>query len=101
MGGFTAGQAEQFRRAMSRKRSLDAMQRHEQNFMEGAAARGVPKETAERMFQNLLGFAEFGFPKSHGAAFGLSPNFRVSYATDEATLEEACRRIQRFCASLS
>ena len=71
MGGFTAGQAEQFRRAMSRKRSLEAMQRYEQDFMDGAASRGVPKATAERMFQNLLGFAEFGFPKSHGAAFGL------------------------------
>jgi len=71
MGGFTAGQAEQFRRAMSRKRSLAAMQQYEQNFMDGAASRGVPKATAERMFQNLLGFAEFGFPKSHGAAFGL------------------------------
>jgi error-prone DNA polymerase len=71
MGGFTTGQAEQFRRAMSRKRSLEAMQRYEQNFMDGAASRGVPQATAERMFQNLLGFAEFGFPKSHGAAFGL------------------------------
>ena len=71
MGGFTAGQAEQFRRAMSRKRSLAAMQQHELDFMDGAASRGVPQETAERMFQNLLGFAEFGFPKSHGAAFGL------------------------------
>ena len=71
MGGFTAGQAEQFRRAMSRKRSLSAMQRYEQDFMDGAAERGVPVATAERMFQNLLGFAEFGFPKSHGAAFGL------------------------------
>ncbi len=36
-----------------------------------------------------------------GAAFGTSPNFRVSYATSEALLEEACRRIQRFCASLA
>ena len=36
-----------------------------------------------------------------GAAFGLSPNFRVSYATSDALLEEACRRIQSFCASLS
>jgi aspartate aminotransferase len=35
-----------------------------------------------------------------GAAFGLSPNFRVSYATSEAELEDACARIQRFCASL-
>lgn len=36
----------------------------------------------------------------HGAAFGLGPNFRISYATSEALLEEACSRIQRFCASL-
>ncbi len=36
----------------------------------------------------------------HGAAFGLSPFFRISYATSDAVLEEACRRIQRFCASL-
>ena len=71
MGGFTAGEAEQFRRAMSRKRSLAAMQRYEQRFMDGARERGVPRAVAERVFQNLLGFAEFGFPKSHGAAFGL------------------------------
>jgi len=36
----------------------------------------------------------------HGAAFGLSPFFRVSYATSNAVLEEACRRIQRFCGNL-
>ncbi len=36
----------------------------------------------------------------HGAAFGLSPFFRISYATSEAVLTEACERIQRFCASL-
>ena len=36
----------------------------------------------------------------HGAAFGLGPNFRISYATSEALLEEACRRIQRFTAEL-
>jgi aspartate aminotransferase len=36
----------------------------------------------------------------HGAAFGLSPYFRISYATSTAELEESCRRIQRFCASL-
>jgi aspartate aminotransferase len=36
----------------------------------------------------------------HGAAFGLSPFFRVSYAAADSVLEEACRRIQRFCASL-
>ncbi|MGR3703707.1 MAG: pyridoxal phosphate-dependent aminotransferase [Paracoccaceae bacterium] len=35
-----------------------------------------------------------------GAAFGLSPNFRISYATSDAALAEACARIQRFCAGL-
>jgi len=37
----------------------------------------------------------------HGAAFGLSPYFRVSYATSTEALEEACTRIQRACAALS
>ncbi len=37
----------------------------------------------------------------HGAAFGLSPNFRISYATSTEALEEACQRIQRFCAALT
>jgi aspartate aminotransferase len=36
-----------------------------------------------------------------GSAFGLSPNFRVSYATSDEALEDACQRIQRFCGSLS
>lgn len=35
----------------------------------------------------------------HGTAFGMGPNFRISYATSEAMLEEACRRIQRFCGA--
>ncbi len=37
----------------------------------------------------------------HGEAFGLSPHFRISYATSSAVLEDACARIQRFCASLT
>jgi aspartate aminotransferase len=41
-----------------------------------------------------------GVAAVHGAAFGLSPFFRVSYATSNALLEEACRRIQRFCGDL-
>jgi aspartate aminotransferase len=36
----------------------------------------------------------------HGAAFGYSPNFRISYAASNAQLEEACHRIQRFCGNL-
>ncbi|MGR3661768.1 MAG: pyridoxal phosphate-dependent aminotransferase [Paracoccaceae bacterium] len=44
---------------------------------------------------------ETGVAVVFGAAFGLSPNFRVSYATSEEALEEACARIQRFCAGLN
>ncbi|XSG81256.1 MAG: pyridoxal phosphate-dependent aminotransferase [Methyloligella sp. ZOD6] len=50
-------------------------------------------------FVSLLLEAE-GVAVVHGAAFGLSPFFRISYATGKDDLEEACRRIQRFCASL-
>ncbi len=44
---------------------------------------------------------EEGVSVVHGAAFGLSPFFRVSYATSTEALEDACQRIQRFCGSLS
>ncbi len=42
-----------------------------------------------------------GVATVQGSAFGAAPNFRISYATSTATLEDACTRIQRFCASLS
>jgi aspartate aminotransferase len=51
-------------------------------------------------FANELLDAE-GVSVVFGAAFGLSPFFRISYATSEALLEEACRRIQRFCGALA
>jgi aspartate aminotransferase len=44
--------------------------------------------------------ADEGVAAVFGAAFGLSPNFRVSYATSDEALEDACQRIQRFCGSL-
>ncbi len=43
---------------------------------------------------------EAGVAVVFGSAFGVSPNFRVSYATSDTVLEEACRRIQTFCAAL-
>ncbi|MFO7478530.1 MAG: pyridoxal phosphate-dependent aminotransferase [Methyloceanibacter sp.] len=51
-------------------------------------------------FATLL-LEEEGVAVVHGAAFGLSPFFRISYATGIKALEEACRRIQRFCGNLS
>ncbi len=61
------------------------------------APSGKRIETDEDFVTELLE-AE-GVAVVHGSAFGLGPNFRISYATSEALLEEACRRIQRFCAA--
>ncbi|RCS25520.1 pyridoxal phosphate-dependent aminotransferase [Phyllobacterium salinisoli] len=55
-------------------------------------------ETDEDFVTELL--ESEGVAVVHGSAFGLGPNFRISYATSEVLLEEACSRIQRFCASL-
>src|SRR5881296_2757948 len=71
LAGFTAGQAEALRRAMSRRRSRELMAGFWEEFKDGAAARGVPEPVAERVFTQVIAFSEFGFPKSHAAAFGL------------------------------
>jgi error-prone DNA polymerase len=71
LAGFTAGQAEALRRAMSRKRSREAMESLWRQFRIGALENGVDEKTARRVFDKLLGFAEFGFPKSHSVAFAL------------------------------
>ena len=59
---------------------------------------GKTLETDEDFVTALLE-AE-GVAVVHGSAFGLGPNFRISYATSTEALTEACERIQRFCASL-
>jgi aspartate aminotransferase len=59
---------------------------------------GKVLETDEDFVTELLE-AE-GVAVVHGSAFGLGPNFRISYATSTQALTEACERIQRFCASL-
>ena len=71
LAGFTAGQAESLRRAMSRKRSHDAIGKLKDQFLAGCLARGVSPQTAEAVFRKIAGFAAFGFPKAHAAAFGL------------------------------
>ena len=63
------------------------------------SAEGVKIETDEDFCTALL--EETGVAVVFGAAFGLSPNFRVSYATSDEALKEACTRIQTFCAGLT
>jgi error-prone DNA polymerase len=71
LSGFTIGEAEGLRRAMSRKRSLEAIEAFRGRFVEGAVERGVGEDVAHEVFDKLVGFSGFGFPKSHAAAFGL------------------------------
>jgi error-prone DNA polymerase len=71
LSGFSSSEAEGLRRAMSRKRSEEAIREHHQRFVAGAAANGVSEETAERVWSQIQGFSGFGFPKAHSAAFGL------------------------------
>src|SRR5215212_8591086 len=68
---FSVGEAEGLRRAMSRKRSEEAIEAYRGRFVDGAARNGVDGETANLVYDKLAGFSGFGFPKSHAAAFGL------------------------------
>ena len=69
--GFSAGEAEGLRRAMSRKRSEAAIRVYEEKFIEGGVARGASRAVAEQVWSQIVGFSGFGFPKAHSAAFGL------------------------------
>src|SRR5918999_1437099 len=69
--GFRAGEAEGLRRAMSRKRSEAAIRAYEEKFVAGAVSPGASRESAERVWKQIVGFSGFGFPKAHSAAFGL------------------------------
>lgn len=71
LAGFSDGQAEGLRRAMSRKRSREAMLGYWEEFRRGTATNGVDEETALKVFEQVVAFSEFGFPKSHAVAFGL------------------------------
>jgi error-prone DNA polymerase len=71
LAGFSVGEAEGLRRAMSRKRSEEAIEAFRERFVEGAVAKGVDAALADAVYDKLVGFSGFGFPKSHAAAFGL------------------------------
>ncbi len=71
LADFEPAEAEGLRRAMSRKRSQEAIEEHLDGFLVGAVSKGVPLATAERVWDQIQGFSGFGFPKAHSTAFGL------------------------------
>jgi len=72
VAGFTAAEADKLRRAMSRARSSADMEALRTPFVRGALAHGVDDVTANTIFGQIAAFAEFGFCKSHAAAFALT-----------------------------
>src|SRR5450830_221740 len=69
--GFSVGEAEGLRRAMSRKRSEEAIEAFRPRFVTGCLENGIDERTGHAIYDKLVGFSGFGFPKSHAAAFGL------------------------------
>jgi error-prone DNA polymerase len=69
--GFTAGEADQLRRAMAAWKRRGGLGHFEAKLINGMLARGHDQEFAERVFKQIQGFGEYGFPESHAASFAL------------------------------
>ena len=69
--GFTPGEADQLRRAMGAWRRRGVMEPFRQKLLEGMQVRGYDLEFAERVYEQIQGFGEYGFPESHAASFAL------------------------------
>jgi error-prone DNA polymerase len=74
--GFTGGEAEELRRAMGFKRSVERMRAIEARLRAGMDARGITGEAQEGIVQGITSFALYGFPESHAASFAL-----IAYAS--------------------
>jgi len=70
-GGFTPGEADQLRRAMAAWKRRGGLGPFEDKLIKGMLARGYKKEFASQIFQQILGFGDYGFPESHSASFAL------------------------------
>ncbi len=76
VAGFSAGEAEELRRAMGFKRSTERMAQIETRLRAGMADRGIVGETADAIVRGITSFALYGFPESHSASFAL-----IAYAS--------------------
>ncbi len=89
--GFSGGEADELRRAMGHKRSRDRMALIYPRLVNGMVANGIERETADKLFHMLEGFADYGFPESHAASFAL-----LAYAS--AYIK--CHEPAIFCAAI-
>ena len=69
--GFSPGEADHLRRSMAAWRRRGGLEKFEQRLIDGMAARGFSEDFARQIYQQILGFGEYGFPESHSASFAL------------------------------
>jgi error-prone DNA polymerase len=69
--GFTPGEADRLRRSMAAWRRSGSLTQFEQRLKDGMTRNGYPPEFAQAIYQQILGFGEYGFPESHSASFAL------------------------------
>jgi error-prone DNA polymerase len=69
--GYTAGEADQLRRDMAAWKKTGRLMRHRDRLLSGFAARGITRDFGEKLFEQIKGFGEYGFPESHAASFAL------------------------------
>ena len=85
VGGYRLGEADLLRRAMGKKK-VEEMAKQRTHFMDGARAQGINEKKAEKLFDLMAQFAEYGFNKSHSAAYGylayLTGYLKAHYAVE-------------------
>ncbi len=69
--GFTPGEADRLRRSMAAWRRKGGLDKFERRLIDGMSARGLSEAFARQIYQQILGFGEYGFPESHSASFAL------------------------------
>ncbi|TDF81496.1 error-prone DNA polymerase [Pseudomonas sp. H9] len=70
-GGYSAGEADQLRRAMAAWKRHGGLEPHRERLINGMLGNGYSREFAERIFEQIKGFGSYGFPESHAASFAL------------------------------
>jgi DNA polymerase III subunit alpha len=88
LGGYTASEADELRKAISKK-NAEALEKHRQKFIEGSKSNNIPPETSAAIFEDWENFARYGFNKSHAADYGviavqtgyLKTHYTIEYMT--------------------
>ena len=109
LAGYSLGEADLLRRAMGKKKVSD-MQRHRNIFVEGATNRGVDNKVADKLFDQMVLFAEYCFNKSHSTAYGavtyqtafLKAHYPVAYMAALLTVNSGSTdKVQRYISNCS